>query len=89
MKSLLKNPTKSLSDKKEYKYFQLQNGLKVLLIKQQESDKNYDDEAGKDKKHKSNLAAVAMCVASGCFQDDIIQGISHLLEHMVSGKMLF
>jgi insulysin len=75
----LKVPKKSLSDKKEYKLLKLLNGLKVLLVKQQ-SDK--DSEV--DTKLKQNLAAVALCVGTGCFQDPAeVQGLSHFLEHMV------
>lgn len=76
---VLKVPRKSLSDKKEYKLLRLLNGLKVLLVKQ-ESDK--DSEV--DTKLKQNLAAVALCVESGCFQDPKeVQGLSHFLEHMI------
>lgn len=73
---------KSLSDRKSYKFLKLENGLKVLLIKQ-ESDK--DDLCRSNKKNKSNVAAaVALCVDSGSFQDPKdIQGMSHLLEHVV------
>lgn len=76
---VLKTPRKSLSDQKEYKLLKLQNGLKVLLIKQDSED---DCEVGS--KLKQNLAAVALCVGSGCFQDSkSIQGLSHFLEHMI------
>lgn len=75
----LKTPRKSLSDGKEYKLFTLPNGLKVLLVKQ-----DGDKECEVDKKMKQNIAAVALCVASGCFKDPKeIQGLSHLLEHMI------
>lgn len=81
---LLKNPVVSASDRKDYKFFQLQNGLKVLLIKQPVSDKS-DDEVARLKKYKSNIAAVAMCVNVGSFHDPKdVQGMSHLLEHVVS-----
>lgn len=53
---ILKTPRKSFSDKKEYKTFKLGNGLKILLVKQDEL------------KREQSIAAVAMCVASGCFQ---------------------
>ena len=74
---ILKNPKKSLSDAKEYKQFSLLNGLKVLLVKQEINGEV-------EKKRKQNLAAVALCVGSGCFQDPSdVQGLSHFLEHMV------
>lgn len=58
----------------------LRNGLKVLIVKQ---DRMIDDEDF-DKKCKSSLAAVALCVGAGCFHDPHdVQGLSHFLEHMV------
>lgn len=76
---ILKKPIKSLSDAKEYKHFSLLNGLKVLLVKQE-----IDDDSEVETKKKQNLAAVALCVGSGCFQDPSdVQGLSHFLEHMV------
>lgn len=76
---ILKAPRRSSSDKKEYKLFKLPNGLKVLLIKQ-ESDRNCET----DSKLKQNLAAVSLCVGSGCFRDPRrVQGLSHFLEHMI------
>lgn len=57
---ILKTPRKSFSDKKEYKAFKLGNGLKVLLVKQ--------DARNELKRGQSSMAAVALCVASGCFQ---------------------
>lgn len=70
---------KSTSDKKEYKIVKLSNGLKVLLVKQ------VDDRKDKvSSKLKRNLAAVALCVGSGCFHDPKnVQGMSHFLEHMI------
>lgn len=76
---ILKAPRRSPSDKKDYKLFALENGLKVLLV-QQESARKCET----DSKLKQNLAAVALCVGSGCFQDPpSVQGLSHLLEHMI------
>jgi secreted Zn-dependent insulinase-like peptidase len=84
MKILLNDPIKSLSDVKEYKFFRLQNGLKVMLVKQ-ECDKQNDEELSRYKKYKSNIAAVALCVDSGCYNDPLeVPGMSHLLEHMVN-----
>lgn len=57
---ILKTPRKSFSDSKEYKTFKLGNGLKVLLVKQ--------DARNELKRDQSSMAAVALCVASGCFQ---------------------
>ena len=66
---------KSTNDKKEYKMLKLSNGLKVLLVKQERAFSS---------KLKQNLAAVALCVGSGCFQDPKeIQGMSHFLEHVI------
>ena len=80
--NLLEDPVVSLSDRKNYKILKLQNGLKVLLIKQHSDN---DDELCRFKKYKSNVAAVALCVYVGSFQDPReIQGMSHLLEHVVS-----
>lgn len=77
---VLKNPVRSLSDRKEYKLMRLKNGLKVLIVKQ---DKMSDD-GDEKKKSKSSLAAVALCVGVGCFSDpQEVQGMSHFLEHMV------
>lgn len=76
---ILKAPRKFQSDKKDYKILTLPNGLKVLLVKQ-ESDKAGDI----DPKLKQNLAAVALCVGSGCFEDpSAVPGLSHFLEHMI------
>lgn len=81
---VLKSPIRSLSDRKDYKLLKLENGLKVLIIKQ---DKvlNYDGDV--TRKCKSNLAAVALCVGVGCFNDPPnIQGLSHFAEHMVNSN---
>ncbi|KAL7043714.1 hypothetical protein ACKWTF_001634 [Chironomus riparius] len=79
--NLLEEPVVSLSDRKNYKILKLQNGLKVLLIKQQSDN---DDELCRYKKYKSNAAAVALCVDVGSFKDPRdIQGMSHLLEHVI------
>ena len=85
--NLLDNPVVSLSDRKNYKFLKLKNGLKVLLIKQPSDN---DDELCKYKKYKSNVAAVALCVDVGSFHDPReIQGMSHLLEHVVSKLFMF
>lgn len=76
---MFKSPRKSLSDKKDYKLIKLPNGLKVLMVKQ-ESEKSCEIEP----KLKQNIAAVALCVGSGCFNDPRdVQGMSHFLEHMI------
>lgn len=77
---VLKTPIRSLSDRKEYKLIKLQNGLKVLIVKQNKES----DESDNLRKFKSNLAAVALCVGVGCFCDPHdLQGLSHFTEHMV------
>lgn len=77
---VLKSPIKSQSDDKEYKLIKLRNGIKVLIVKH---DKKSDD-VDESKKCKSSLAAVALCVGVGCFNNPRdVQGLSHFLEHMV------
>ncbi|CRL01365.1 CLUMA_CG014688, isoform A [Clunio marinus] len=76
---VLKVPQKFPGDQKEYKLIQLENELKVLLIKQKSGK-----DCGRNSKLKQNLAAVALCVSSGCFDDpQEVQGLSHFLEHMI------
>lgn len=81
---VLKNPVRSLSDRKEYKLMRLKNGLKVLIVKHEK----LNDEGDEKKNCKSSLAAVALCVANGCFSDpQDVQGLSHFLEHMVRARL--
>lgn len=61
-------PLKSLSDSREYRHFQLPNGLRVLLIS--------DD--------KSDVASASMNVFVGSGADPFErQGLAHFLEHML------
>lgn len=72
---MLATPLKSPSDKKDYKLIKLQNGLKALLVKQ-ENNQNLDS--------KSGLASVALCIDVGSFEDPKeAQGLLHYLEHLV------
>lgn len=73
-------PPQSPSDKKEYKFVKLPNGMKVLLVKNSRSEKSLDD----DTIVKDSSSAVALCIDVGSFEDPIeIQGLCHFLEHMV------
>lgn len=75
--TILETPTKSETDKKDYRLIRLSNGLKVLLIKTAHNDK--EGEAPKEK-----MAALAISVAVGGNHDPKeIKGLSHFLEHMV------
>ncbi|MFT2091259.1 insulinase family protein [Paraglaciecola sp. 2405UD69-4] len=66
---------KSAYDNRQYKYTELANGLKVLLIQDKYSAKS----------------ACSITINAGHFQDDQdCQGLSHLLEHMLfSGNHQF
>jgi insulysin len=76
----LQTPSQSPSDKKEYKFIKLQNGMKVLLVKNPNSEKSLDD----DTIIKDSSSAVALCIDVGSFEDPIeVQGLCHFLEHMV------
>jgi insulysin len=62
------NIIKSLGDKRDYKGFILNNGLKVLLISDPETDKS----------------AAALDVNIGSMSDPRdLQGLAHFLEHML------
>ncbi len=62
------NIIKSLGDKRDYKGFILNNGLKVLLISDPETDKS----------------AAALDVNVGSMSDPRdLQGLAHFLEHML------
>lgn len=68
---VLQTPLQSASDKKSYKLIKLQNGLKVLMVKEPDSE-------------TSGLAAVALTVDIGSFKDPIqVQGLAHYLEHLL------
>ena len=59
---------KSIEDKRDYKAFILDNGLKVLLISDPETDKS----------------AAALDVNIGSMSDPReVQGLAHFLEHML------
>lgn len=77
----LQTPQNLPCDKKEYKLIKLPNGLKALLVQNEKSEKNLDDETTT----KDRTAAVALCIDVGSFEDPIeVQGLCHFLEHMVS-----
>ncbi len=62
------NVIKSLGDKRDYKGFIFNNGLKVLLISDPETDKS----------------AAALDVNIGSMSDPRdLQGLAHFLEHML------
>ncbi|KAL5104284.1 Nardilysin [Taenia crassiceps] len=84
---------KSSADFKSYRYIQLKNGLRAMLISslkpgetaESKTEKNEhacsDDEKAKSVIRKS---AAALCIRAGCFSDPIeAQGLAHFLEHMV------
>jgi secreted Zn-dependent insulinase-like peptidase len=77
---IFEEPLKSPSDRKQYRLLKLPNGLKVLLVKNAEIKEN---------NLRDNLAAVALVVDVGSFDDPReVQGLSHFLEHMVTlGKL--
>ncbi|KAG4068575.1 hypothetical protein HA402_004916 [Bradysia odoriphaga] len=65
----LPTPLQSASDKKSYKLIRLENGLKVLMVKEP---------------NETGLAAVALTVDIGSFKDPPeVQGLAHYLEHLV------
>lgn len=77
---ILPTPTQSPSDRKKYRLIKLQNGLKALLVKHPDVEKN--DKTATTMKDKTS--AVALCVDVGSFDDPSeVQGLSHFLEHMV------
>ncbi|WP_024460172.1 insulinase family protein [Marinimicrobium sp. LS-A18] len=59
---------KSKQDPRQYRYLELDNGLKVMLIQAQESE----------------LSAAALAIPAGMYQDPAeFQGLAHYLEHML------
>lgn len=76
----LQTPPRSPSDKKEYKFIKLPNGMKVLLVKNPTNEKNLDH----DTISKDSSSSVALCIDVGSFEDPKeVQGLCHFLEHMV------
>jgi insulysin len=76
----LETPTRSPSDRKDYKFVKLPNGMKVLIVKNAASEKSLDD----DTTAKDSGSAVALCIDVGSFEDpQEVQGLCHFLEHMV------
>lgn len=68
---VLQTPLQSASDRKSYKLIKLPNGLKVLMVKEPDTA-------------TSGLAAVALTVDIGSFQDPLeVQGLAHYLEHLL------
>lgn len=75
---VLQPPTKSPSDRKDYRLMRLSNGMKVLLLNHPPVKIN-DEKVIKDKS-----SAVSLCIDVGSFEDPIeVQGLCHFLEHMV------
>lgn len=62
----LETPPRSMSDRKDYKYIKLPNGLKVLIVKNPSDNNNLDDDTKKD-----SGSAVALCLDVGSFEDPI------------------
>lgn len=70
---ILQTPTKSESDKNEYRLIKLSNGLRALLIK-----------SSKTTLDKEEPAAVSLIVNVGFFDDPkSAQGLAHFLEHLL------
>lgn len=68
----LQTPLQSVSDKKSYKLIKLENGLKVLMVKEPTSPGT------------GGLASVALTVDIGSFKDPVeVQGLAHYLEHLL------
>lgn len=75
---VLQTPLQSPSDRKNYKFIRLPNGLKAVLV---ESPSNGDENV-------SGETTVCLCIDAGSFDDPKnVQGLSHFLEHMV-GKAI-
>ncbi|CAO1420130.1 unnamed protein product [Diamesa serratosioi] len=76
---ILETPVQSPTDKKEYRAFQLNNGIKVVLIKSAK-----DESLNENVESAENLAALAFCVSVGSFDDPpSVPGLTHFLEHMI------
>ena len=59
---------KAITDKRDYEYFKLKNGIKVLVVSDSETEKS----------------GVAVNVGVGSFSDpDEFPGLAHFLEHML------
>ncbi|TNN13832.1 Nardilysin [Schistosoma japonicum] len=70
----------SHKDKRFYRHFELQNGMKVMII----SAPDDDDNGGDNSMKSDTLSAAALCIKVGSFYDpQAAQGLSHLLEHML------
>uniref|UniRef100_A0A673JIS2 Nardilysin-like n=1 Tax=Sinocyclocheilus rhinocerous TaxID=307959 RepID=A0A673JIS2_9TELE len=84
---------KSPSDPKKYRYIELSNGLKALLISdltQSESNREpvAKEEEDSDISYKMSYiisqSAAALCISVGSFSDPAdLPGLAHFLEHMV------
>uniref|UniRef100_A0A671T071 Nardilysin b (N-arginine dibasic convertase) n=1 Tax=Sinocyclocheilus anshuiensis TaxID=1608454 RepID=A0A671T071_9TELE len=78
--------TKSLSDPKKYRYIELSNGLKALLISdltQSESNRETVAEEEEDSDEEEDGDS-ALCISVGSFSDLAdLPGLAHFLEHMV------
>lgn len=66
---------KSVRDQNEYKVFTLENGLRVLLIQ---------DNNSKELGEGGIMASMSLAVNVGCLNDPMDrQGLAHFLEHMI------
>lgn len=75
---VLETPIKSEADKKSYRLIRLENGLKALLIMENEDSENGPNEKSQD------IAAAQLAVNVGSFDDPPhAMGLAHFLEHMV------
>ena len=85
------SPIKSPTDKKDYKFINLSNGLRALLI----SDTSYDlkklDEEEIEVENSETVgetglksSAASLCIEVGSYSDPKdLPGLAHFLEHMV------
>lgn len=79
-------PNKSLSDYRNYKIINLENGIKVLLVSDIRPKTLRQDIASvsNDEEEENTLAAAALCVNAGSFHEPSdVPGLAHFLEHMV------
>ncbi|XP_065364663.1 nardilysin-like [Calliphora vicina] len=85
----LETPDKSENDKKSYQCLVLANGLKVLLVSDNKTGCNANEDHNSAKLSKNEqadekLSAVALMVDVGSFiQPREFQGLAHFLEHMI------
>uniref|UniRef100_W5LF01 Nardilysin b (N-arginine dibasic convertase) n=1 Tax=Astyanax mexicanus TaxID=7994 RepID=W5LF01_ASTMX len=74
---------KSPSDPKKYRYIELNNGLKALLISDQSREHNVKAVLV-HRMFSLSQSAAALCICVGSFSDpEDLPGLAHFLEHMV------